>query len=298
MMMNGLKISIAFDCDCTKLIKPLIPVYEPIVIGKHYPILIESDSTVNEEHVKFYKNPGGQWQMTDASQYGTYIRIAKAKPIKVAYGIFIVCGKTWINTANRQSIEVINSNFDVIKTFTPTLNMEYTIGKQGTESIVIAYDECISSFHAKLVFTEDGVIITDWKNGTGSSNGTYISLKSMPITEEFILRIGLQTFCKVEPLYVSPSQYEPGSYTPPYINTMPLSMHPEQQTVKFGDKIPTPISAPIQSPMMNMTYQGDKPTYNYAQQSNTLPVYTPGPRPQMSPPKKSSTSDIKTNKWE
>jgi hypothetical protein len=280
-----------------------MPIYDsPVTIGKNYPVPILSDTTVDENHVKFYKNLNGEWQMTDASQYGTFLRIPKLKPTKVAYGIFIVCGKTWINTVNRQCIELINEKFEVIKTFNPIMNTEITIGRHGAESIVIEKDDSISGFHAKLLFAEDGIIVTDWKNGAGSSNGTYISLKEMPITEEFILRIGLQTFCKVEPLYVTPSQYEPGSYSP-YLNTMPFNKQPETATVKFGEKAPITAPAVIQSPMMNMTYQGDKPTYNampMQQQFNTGPLYTQvKPREQLSPGiTKKYSNEIPTNKWE
>ena len=297
-MINGLKIILCYDSDCNARIQTVpTTTFDTVTIGKNYPIPITNDPTVNHDHFKLFKTPSGEWHVKDESQYGTYIRIPKNTPNKIPYGLFIVCGKTWIDTTNPKSIVIINDKFQILKQFTPEWNVDYTIGKNGNESFVID-DNSLSGNHAKLNFKFDGVEVTDWKNGEGSTNGTFISLREMPIKEEMILRIGLETFCKIEPIFTS-------QYVPSFHPSVPIGTGLQGKTVKFGENAPTtePMNQPSNvynsppSHMMGQTYQGEQHSSNQTL-PNTLPLLTPGAaRPQIIQSPTKPSNEIPTNKW-
>jgi hypothetical protein len=222
--MSALQLTISAECNCTgtNIFKSNTNSFN---IGKNFPFAIKHDLTVCDNHVKF-EYISEKWHMSDVSTYGTFTRLIPACPVFVKYGIYIVCGKTWICTNIPDCIDVINEKFEIISRFKPEMNVEYTIGRSEMDSIVIKDDTSMSQFHAKLTFNDKGVMVTDWKDGQGSTNGTFISLTNKEITDPCILRIGLETFCKVE--VISASQY----MAQPPVNSLPVNMQYPQQNVQ------------------------------------------------------------------
>ena len=172
-----------------------------ISIGRNYPVPITHDTTVEiNQCILNYRDR--TCFLHDTSSAGTFTRISHTKSTQIPYGVYIVCGRTFIFPVNSHEVLVIDEKFNVISSFAPIYNYEYIVGKgKQKENIVNQADNCLSNSHCKILFQDNSIRVIDWKNGKGSLNGTFVSLMNDTIIEsECQLRIGNETFLTITPL--------------------------------------------------------------------------------------------------
>ena len=95
----------------------MMKINEEIIIGKDYPIPVSFDPTVEPQQVKI-QYVGNCFYASDASKNGTSLRVPINSYITVPYGLFTVCGKTWI-TPTQSLVKVENEQFQMVQQFTP-----------------------------------------------------------------------------------------------------------------------------------------------------------------------------------
>ena len=191
-----MEYTISGDSDISSVIQQGTIAYSGIIIGKslcNFP----DDGTVEANHLKIsYQN--GKWIADDVSQFGAFVKIPKNIPKNLNYGIYVLFGKTWMNTTNPKDIIFQNESFEVVARFTPVYNMTYIIGRGNVEEIKIPKDVTLSENHAKIIFRESNIEILDWKNGSGSTNGTYYSInKGFELQPDTIIRIGCKSWVRL-----------------------------------------------------------------------------------------------------
>ena len=197
-MTTALKLTYSYDLDGFK------PFHEHIfhqphdTLGNQYPCHITDPTVQLHQFTITYTYP--KYYLHEASTSGTFIRLPPNQLTRIPYGTWILCGSTFIDTSNPKLAKVIDQNYTEISSFDPVYGYEYIFGRGiGGETIVNSDDAFLSRNHAKVIFYKSFIKIMDWKDGQGSSNGTFINIANkQEIKGSCLIRLGLTTFCKIE----------------------------------------------------------------------------------------------------
>jgi hypothetical protein len=86
-----------YNSDLTKPYKDSSFIVPQIVsIGNKYPVKVENDDTVEEQHVQILQASKQTLFIKDTSKYGTYYRLKKCTAVKISYNVEIVIGNVWL----------------------------------------------------------------------------------------------------------------------------------------------------------------------------------------------------------
>jgi hypothetical protein len=221
-------ITIFYDSN---YIKPIpesmhdITMESEYIIGNASPVTITADSTVELKHCKITSISNNSKYIENLSNFGTYYRIKKASSVEIPYAIYILIGNTWIMTSKDQNgmvnLAFINEEYkESIPSRQVPINSIYVIGKTCTEQPCITIDDpAISANHLLMQFLPESIKLTDYKNGQGSTNGTWICFTGGKFIEGYLhLRIGTKTFLQV---------FKPVTQLPTVKSKIPYSFIPE-----------------------------------------------------------------------
>jgi hypothetical protein len=173
-----------------------------LTIGIKSPIPILSDQSVEESHFKLSKNAyENSILITNLSLFGTYFKIKHSVPTKMPYGEYITIGRTWIlPTASTEHCKLlfIDENYVVFKTEHIKFGKTVIIGSSQNDDITLA-DQSVSRSHLKVKVEKDFIVVIDYKQGKGSTNGTWVAFPKGEMHGRILdLRLGIETFAKLE----------------------------------------------------------------------------------------------------
>jgi hypothetical protein len=200
-------ITLFYDSNCVKPITGSmidITMENVYTVGNSNPVPITSDSTVEQTHCKFTSISNQTKYIENLSNFGTYFKLKKASTVEIPYKIYILIGNTWILPTKELNgtVTMVFVNEEYKESIPPVnvqLNSIYLIGKTCTEKPCITIDDAaISVNHLRLQFLHDSIKLTDYKNGNGSTNGTWVCFTGGIFIEGYLqLRIGAKTFLQV-----------------------------------------------------------------------------------------------------
>lgn len=200
----------AYDSECKKIfheydLEVLVQTSatKSITIGKEIPYAIPTDTTVEKEHIKItYFEEKKEYRIADVSYtFGSYYKIRPEEKTVIKMGQYVVIGETWLlwsYESENNYIYIIDKLFNQ-KKYKIQAENEYMIGRKSSCNIIIENDLTSSGIHLKFTAHKNNVEICDNR----STNGTFIKIdgeitKAENDFERLILRIGLETFCKIE----------------------------------------------------------------------------------------------------
>jgi len=191
--------SLCYDSDATKVFfTQELTTGTEWKFGSTSPIKITTDSTIELNHLVIrYLSPF--YQAIDAStSFGSYYRIDAEKDYEIDYGTYIVVGKTWVilNHDDAPMVFIISKEYKITQTYKLVEGKEYYLGRNKDLLIIILDDPSISGRHLYFRPESKKVTIKDMK----SRNGTYLKFSTINLNwgTRFIIRIGVETFLKIE----------------------------------------------------------------------------------------------------
>ena len=156
-----------------------------IDVGLTYPYAIASCKGFEKTHLKVTTNEKYILLQNTSINYGSYLRIPQHKFTEMPYGCQVLIGNTWltiINCETRVLLNISNEEFNQVANYLCDKNNEITIGCSKGQ-ILIPEDTSISSNHIKFEFCEGVVKAMDFKDGIGSTNGSWVRINSIEYTD-------------------------------------------------------------------------------------------------------------------
>ena len=202
MIHNVEGILIAGDVSYSKPIgKVETPFNSKIMIGSESPYKIKPDISkgFEREHISFIRKPTSLIIHNESETFGSYYRAPKGKPHTIPYNSQILIGMIWLTAfkVGDRVILAVTNDIDSESEYYLCMLDELMVGRES-ELSVVDKSESVSKDHLKMKFGQTNFTITDWRDGNGSTNGTWVRFTKIECSNDIELRVGEKIFVKSE----------------------------------------------------------------------------------------------------